>query len=70
MDYDLASNTTYIVCVNFYVWVVGAYGLKSTPTDKIFERLFMAILFTLRVFARNLLRASHEDIFLYFRFDV
>ena len=33
----------------------GTYNLKSTPNDR-FEKLFMAILFTHRVFARNLLK--------------
>ena len=36
----------------------GIYSLKSTPNDKFFEKLFIAILFTLRVFARNLLRGN------------
>ena len=37
----------------------GTYSLKSTPNDR-FEKLFMAILFTLRVFARNLLRENRQ----------
>ena len=32
--------------------------LKSTPNGRFFEKLFMAILFPLRVFARNLLRGN------------
>ena len=36
------------------------YNLKSTPNDIFFEKLFMAILFTLRVFVRNLLRGNHR----------
>ena len=36
------------------------YSLKSTPNDRFFEKLFMAILFTLRVFARNLLRGNRR----------
>ena len=38
----------------------GTCYLKSTPNDRFFEKLFMAILFTLRVFARNLLRENHR----------
>ena len=37
----------------------GTYSLKSTPNDR-FEKFFMAILFTLRVFARNLLRGNRR----------
>ena len=33
-------------------------SLKSTPNNRFFEKLFMAVLFTLRVFARNLLRGN------------
>ena len=36
----------------------GTYSLKSTPNDRFFEKVFMIILFTLRVFARNLLRGN------------
>ena len=36
----------------------GIYSLKSTPNDKFFEKLFIAILFTFTVFARNLLRGK------------
>ena len=44
----------------------GAYSLKSTPNIQIFDELFMAILFTLRVFARNLLRGScRTNIFIF-----
>ena len=38
----------------------GIYSLKSTPNDRFFEKLFMAILFTLRVFVRNLLRGNRR----------
>ena len=34
--------------------------LKSTPNDRFFEKHSMAILFTLRVFAGNLLRGNHR----------
>ena len=46
----------------------------ATPNDRLFfEKLFMAILFTLRVFARNLLRGNRIFIlciFFVFCFDV
>ena len=54
-DYDLVSHVTYFVCVHFYTWVMG-----PTVQQQIFEKLFMANLFTLRVFARNLLRGSRR----------
>ena len=38
----------------------GTYSLKSTTSDRFFEKLFMAIFFTFRVFARNLLKGSHR----------
>ena len=43
---DLVSHTTYVVAVNFI--------------HKWRDQLFMAILFTLRVFARNLLRGNRR----------
>ena len=47
----------------------GIYSLTSTSNDRFFEKLFMAVLFTLRVFARNLLRGSRPRIiFFYFIF--
>ena len=36
------------------------YSLKSTPNDRFFEKLFMAILFILSVFARILLRDNRR----------
>ena len=62
---NLVSNTTYAVCVNF-----ETYSLKSTPNDRFFEKLFMAILFTVRVFATNLLRGNPEEQVFVFCFDV
>ena len=44
-DYDLASPITALI---LYM-SGGTYSLKSTPNDKIFEKLCRAILFTLRV---------------------
>ena len=38
----------------------GIYSLYTTPNDRFFEKLFMAFLFTLRVFARNLLRGNRR----------
>ena len=61
---DLISHTTYVVCVNF-LYISGAtYGLNWTPNDRFFEKLFMAILFPFRVFARNLLSGNVEEILL------
>ena len=49
----------------------GTYSLISTPNVRFLSSFFMSILFTLRVFARNLLRGSGPwNIFSYFRFDV
>ena len=48
---DLVSHTTYVVCANFLYISGGTYSLKSTPNDRFFEKLFMAVFeFTLRVF--------------------
>ena len=49
-----------MLCVLILYISGGTYSLKSTPNDKFFEKLFMAILFTLRVFARNLLRGNRR----------
>ena len=43
----------------------GTYSLKSTPNDRFSEKLFIAILFTLRVFARNLLRGNRRRNIIY-----
>ena len=67
---DLVSHTTYVVCVNFLYISGGTYSLKSTPNETFFEKLFMAILFTLRVFVRNHLRGYRRRILFVFRFDV
>ena len=37
---DLASQTTYVVCVNFIHKWRGPYSLKSTPTDRFFWDAF------------------------------
>ena len=38
----------------------GNYNLMSTLNERFFEKLFMAILFTLRAFVRNLLRGNRR----------
>ena len=44
-----------MLCV-LILYISGrTYSSKSTPNDRFLEKLFMAILFILRVFARNLL---------------
>ena len=43
-----------MLCVLILYISGGTYSLKSAPNDRFFEKLFMAILFSLRVFARNL----------------
>ena len=56
-DYDLASHTTYVVCVNFiHKWRNLQFKLDSER--QICEKLLMAILFTIRIFARNLQRGN------------
>ena len=49
-DYDLVSHTTYVLCVNFIQFL---------------DKLFMEILFTRPVFARNQLRGNRRRNFLY-----
>ena len=57
---DLVSHTTYVVCVNFiHKW--RDLQLKVDFKWQIFLRnFFMANLFTLRVFVRNLLSGNHR----------
>ena len=48
---DLVSHTTYVKCVNFrHKW--RALQFKVDSERQFFEKLFMEISFTLRVFAR------------------
>ena len=55
---DLVSQTTYVVCVIcIRKWRHLQFKVDS---ERLFEKLFMAILFTLRVFARNLLRGNRR----------
>ena len=57
---DLASHTTYVVCVSFiHKW--WDLQFKVDSKRQIFKKLFMAILFTLRVFARNPLRGCQNE---------
>ena len=64
----LASHTTHVVCVNFIqLWRNSQF--KVVSERQIFEKLFMAFIFTLRVFARNLLRGSRwRNIFFHISF--
>ena len=56
---DLVSHTTYVVCVNFiHKWCDLQFKVES-ERQIFFEKLFHgSFLFTLRVFARNLLRGN------------
>ena len=44
-----------MLCVLILYVSGGTYSLKSAPNNRFFVKLNMAILFTFRVFARNLL---------------
>ena len=56
---DLVSHTTYVVCVNFiYRW--RDLQFKVDSERQIFWETFHSNLFTLRVFARNLLRGNRR----------
>ena len=60
-----------LLCVLILYISGGTYSLKSTPNDRFFEKLFIAILFLCirRVFARNLLRENHRRNTFVFCFD-
>ena len=49
-----------MLCVLILYISGGTFSLKSIPNHRFFEKLFMAILFTLRVLARNLLRGNRR----------
>ena len=49
-----------MLCVLILYISGGTYSLQSAPNDRFFEKLFMEICFTLRVFARNLLRGNRR----------
>ena len=52
--------TPLMLCVFILYGSGRTYSLKSTPNFRFFEKLFMAILFTLRIFVCNLLRGNHR----------
>ena len=69
-DYGLASHTFHVVCVSF---ICKWRDLRfNDDSERLFLRNFlMAGLFTLRVFAIDLLRGNRQrNIFFIFRFDV
>ena len=47
---DLVSHNTYVVCVLILYISSGTYSLKSTPNDRFFEKLFVAIFYLLSEF--------------------
>ena len=63
---DLVSYTTYVVCINFISG--GAYSLKSTPNDRFFEKLFMAMFFiySQSFCQKSVVMKSPKKYFLYF----
>ena len=68
-DYDLASCTTFVVCVNLrHAWQDQRFQVNSEWQT--FKKHFMAILFILRIFVLNRLRVNRRrNIFSYF-FDL
>ena len=72
--YNLVSITTKLLtplisCVLILCMTGGQF--KVDPERHIFEKFFLAILFTFRVLERILLRGScRRNIFIFFRFDV
>ena len=64
-DYDLAFHTIYVVCVNFiHEWRNPQF--KVDRTTDFLTNFFMTGLFTLRVFAKNLVRGSRRrNIFIF-----
>ena len=70
-DYGLASHTTYVGCVNcIQLYCGGINSLTSTPNDKFLTNFFMASLFTIRVFARNLLRENRRRNIYFFHISI
>ena len=49
-----------MLCVLIFIHKWRDLQLKSTPNDRFFEKIFVAILFALRVFAKNLLRGNRR----------
>ena len=68
----LVSHTSYVVCVTFiHKWYRPS--LKSTPNDRFFEKLFMAVFFNLlsEFFLPEICwEEIAEEIFFVFCFDV
>ena len=67
---NLVSHTTYAVGVNFMQKSQGLQFNVGSVRQIFFEKLFLALLFTLRVFARNLREEIAEEILFKFYFDV
>ena len=59
-----------MLCTSISYMIDGAYSLKSTPNDRFLGSFFIAILYTLRYLARNLLRGRRRRNIFIFRFDV
>ena len=57
-----------MLCVLILYISGGTYSLKSTPNDRFFEKLFMAILFTQNFCLKSAERKSLKKYFLYFFF--
>ena len=57
--FDLVSHTTMLRVLILHI-SGGTYSLKSTTNDRYFKKLVLQILFTLRVFDRNLLRGNRR----------
>ena len=62
------SLSQHLYCVMLILYMSNrTYNLKATSYDRFFEKLLMTILFTFKVFARNLLTGSSQrKFFLYF----
>ena len=56
---DPISHTTFILCA-LILYLSGPTVLNSTLNAEFLEELYMAILFTLKIFARNLLRGNRR----------
>ena len=54
---DLVSYTTYVV---YFTRAWRDLQFKVNSERQIFEKLFLTILFALRVFTRNLLKGNHR----------
>ena len=68
-NYDLASHSTYVVCVSFYL-KDGTYSLQSAQKNRL-VRSFSRQFYLLSDFSPEICwEEVVEEIFLYFRFDV